>query len=60
MTQDINTLFEVLRKTNRTTGNPNVSATLAFKMNPLEQVPAMSVFRVKPDRELLTILIKGQ
>ncbi|NWH06384.1 HEAT repeat domain-containing protein [Desulfobacter latus] len=26
------------------------------RMEPLEQVPAMSVFRVKPDRELLTLL----
>lgn len=28
------------------------------RVNPLEQVPAMSVFRVKPDRELLTILTR--
>ncbi|NDY71667.1 hypothetical protein [Desulfobacter hydrogenophilus] len=28
------------------------------RMNPLEQVPAMSVFRVKPDRELLTLLTR--
>jgi hypothetical protein len=27
-------------------------------MEPLEQVPAMSVFRVKPDRELLTLLTR--
>jgi len=28
------------------------------RMNPLEQVPALSVFRVKPDRELLTLLTR--
>ena len=28
------------------------------RMNPFEQVPAMSVFRVKPDRELLTLLTR--
>lgn len=28
------------------------------RMNSLEQVPAMSVFRVKPDRELLTLLTR--
>ncbi|HKL82096.1 MAG TPA: hypothetical protein VJ879_06230, partial [Desulfobacter sp.] len=28
------------------------------RMEPLEQMPAMSVFRVKPDRELLTLLTR--
>ncbi len=28
------------------------------RINPLEQVPAMSVFRVKPDRKLLTLLTR--
>ena len=28
------------------------------RMNPLEQVPAMSVFKVKPDRELLALLTR--
>jgi len=37
MIQDIGTLFEVLRKTNRTTGNLKVPATLAFKMVPTDR-----------------------
>ncbi|WP_462268848.1 DEAD/DEAH box helicase [Desulfobacter sp.] len=37
MTQDIDTLFEVLRKTNRTTGNLKVPDTLAFKMVPTDR-----------------------
>ena len=37
MTQYIDSLFEVLRKTNRTTGNLKVPATLAFKMVPTDR-----------------------
>jgi len=34
----------------------NFFKEVCARMNPLEEVPAMSVFRVKPDRELLTLL----
>ena len=43
MTQDIDTLFEVLRKTNRTTGNLKVPDTLAFKMVPTDRGICLSI-----------------
>ena len=43
MTQDIDTLFEVLRKTNRSTGNLKVPDTLAFKMVPTDRGICLSI-----------------
>ncbi len=43
MVQDINTLFEVLRKTNPTPGDLKVPATLAFKAIPTDQGICLSI-----------------